>query len=327
MDNSLRCSFSHCKTSPIYICSCSYLKSFLCERHSKIHSSLKCKHRVSYLENLSSLNGPFGKFNSPESIVNYLDSLIELVISASNEMHQIIEASCESLLSNIYQEHKKYIQLIAQDFKYGMRDEDSKVVHFAQLSEQKNVILQSTEEIKDVLKTLFRIDLYKIKEPTKEPRPTTQEFRAPQSVPNNGRMSVIIQRDPEERLINNYQGIGHDNERMSLSADRVAAEKKLIFVANKETGRLAFFDMDNEEATFPSMFGSKMFYYGAHLVKLPDQTHFYYGGLKDGFITNIAYILNISNGNIKQYNANKPRWNGACVLKGDSIYAFGGCKI
>lgn len=325
MDNSLRCSFSHCTTSPIYLCSCSYIKSFLCERHSKIHSSLKCKHRVSYLENLSSLNGPFGKFNSPESIVNYLDSLIELVISTSSEMHQIIEASCESFLSSIYQEHKKYIQLIAQDFKYGMRDEDSKIVHFAQLSEQKKLILQSAEDIKDVLKTLFRIDLYKIKEPAKDSRSVTQEFRHPQNIPN--RMSMIIQRDSHERIIDNHQGIGYDNERISLSADRIAIEKKMFFVANKETGRLAFFDMDNEEATFPPIFGSQMFYYGAHIVKLPDQSYFYYGGLKDGLISNITYILNFSNGNIKQYNANKPRWNGACVLKGDSIYAFGGCKI
>ncbi|OMJ94910.1 hypothetical protein SteCoe_1767 [Stentor coeruleus] len=326
MENNLRCSFSNCKISPTYICSCSHIKSFLCERHSKIHSSLKIKHRVSYLENISSLNGPFGKFNSPEDIVNYLDDLIELVISTSNEMHQIIEKSCSSFLSNIYQEHKKYIQLITQNFKYGMKDEDSKIVHFAQLSEQKNLILQSTEQVKDMLKSLFRVDLYKIKEPKKEPRPVTQEFRAIQNNHNDGRMSMIIQRDCDERLVNGHQGFGYNNERISLSAERdvVPSEKKMFFVANKESGMLAFFDMDNEEATFPSIFGSQKFYYGAHIVKLPDQSYFYYGGLKDGFISNLTYVLNISNGTVKQYNANKPRWNGACVLKGDSVYAFGG---
>ena len=308
------CSGDGCEVQPILYCDCQGVRSYLCSNHQISHMMIECIHNFNPLVNVLTASRLTVVQSQIVDALKYLDSLQTAVLKSAQTLIQTICASSQKLLEQVRSQQEKYLSILTQvsKSKYIDKDEYRQILQLDKSFNYRHFAY--IESFTNDINNLFDIEIFPNRGSIFEfSKSTSKELFQEDEI------SPKIQQVPEPHPLEEVKEIPKYD-----SSD----DSEYVFFSSTTHKRsdLVRIDLNTFKLTPLSFHPPRRFSAYSQACKIQKDLYFYYDSYQGRSNAEI-FVVNFEYNSYEKISDHSERRRGACVMKNNSVYVFGGCYV
>ena len=304
-----RCSGDNCDLPPIIYCDCQGYHSYMCSNHQMSHMMIEAVHNFNPLIDVLTASKLSVVQSQITDVLKYLNSFQEEIVKSALALTESIYAYSHLLLTEVNTEKEKYQYLLMEVSKRKCIDKEE-YLKIQQIDTDCNSIFHTfIETFVNEINNLYNVEIFKTREDLDR---TSKEFLEENESPTSPSKLEIQEPQMVEEETKITQDLhGEDDDYVFFSSTK-HKKSNLVCVS------LYAFKL------VPVMFTPSRKFSGlAQACKIQKDIYFYYDS-QHGKSNADIFIINFQTNSYKKVSEHCERQRGACVMKNNWVYVFGG---